>query len=286
MPPSTQVKLLRVLESRSFFRVGGSEPIRVDVRVVTATNRSLKESVALGEFREDLFFRLNVLTMYLPPLRERRSDIPILVKRFIKQFSEEHNRSFRGITAEAMQLLMGAPWPGNVRELRNLIESMVVLAPGQEIRASDIPTDVREGRRRLLPIHVPGKADGGSSVGGKELEFIFRTLVELKLQIEELQRRMDHAPSRHAPDMIEVGRHEPYEEIEEATAIDLTEEEPEEESGPVLYRPGMTMVEVERAAIEGALRDTRGNRREAAEHLGIGERTLYRKIKEYGLREQ
>ena len=145
MPLSVQVKLLRVLESRTFFRVGGVQPIKVDVRVIAATNRSLRDGVALGEFRDDLYYRLNVLNIYLPPLRERRDDIPLLVRRFIGEIAKQHDRPFRGITAEAMQRLVEAPWPGNVRQLRNLIESMVVLAPGTEIRASDIPSDILEG---------------------------------------------------------------------------------------------------------------------------------------------
>ena len=141
------MKLLRVLESRTFFRVGGSQPIKVDVRVIAATNRPLRDAVAIGDFRDDLYYRLNVLNIYLPPLRERREDIPLLVRRFIREFAKAHDRTFRGITPEAMQRLVSAPWPGNVRQLRNLIESMVVLAPGAEIRASDIPADILDGPR-------------------------------------------------------------------------------------------------------------------------------------------
>src|SRR5882757_7541529 len=183
MPPPTQVKLLRVLEDRSFFRVGGTQPINVDVRVIAASNRSLKEAVALGTFRDDLFYRLNVLSVYLPPLRERRSDIPLLVRTFIAEFAKQHDRNFRGITPDAQQILVDADWPGNVRQLKNLIESMVVLAPEGEIRSRDIPPDIREGSRGL-----PVRIETGRTVAGKELEFIFRTLVELKLQIEELRR--------------------------------------------------------------------------------------------------
>jgi DNA-binding NtrC family response regulator len=278
MPPSTQVKLLRVLENRTFFRVGGSEAIRVDVRVLAATNKLLRESVALGDFREDLYFRLNVLSIYLPPLRERKSDIPLLVKRFVKRFAEEHNRSFRGITAEAMQLLVNAHWPGNVRQLRNLVESMVVLAPGQEIRASDIPADVRDEGTRLLPMPLERSGD---KLQGKELEFIFHSLVELKMQIEELRRRIDERP-RSSMQEIEIGSRADYDDSINAEAIDLTEDaELVDEPEPVLYRPGMTMADVERAAIEAALHENNGNRRKAAEKLGIGERTLYRKIKEF-----
>ena len=153
MPPATQVKLLRVLEDRSFFRVGGTQPIHVDVRVTAATNKSVKEAVALETFRDDLYYRLNVLSVYLPPLRERRSDIPLLVRTFIAEFAKTHDRNFRGITPDAMQILVDADWPGNVRQLKNLIESMVVLAPEGEIRASDIPRDIRE-RTRTLPVRI------------------------------------------------------------------------------------------------------------------------------------
>jgi DNA-binding NtrC family response regulator len=265
---STQVKLLRVLESRTFFRVGGVQPIKVNVKVIAATNRPLRDAVALGEFRDDLYYRLNVLNIYLAPLRERREDIPLLVRRFIREFGKAHDRTFRGITPEAMQRLVSAPWPGNVRQLRNLIESMVVLAPGAEIRASDIPADILEGPGSLLPVRILNRDQPGH-----ELEFILRSLVELKLQVEELRRRLDDQPQR--VQVIELGDH--------ATVADVLSEGDGDGDQPVVYRAGMTMAEVEKAAIEAALREYRGNRRKAAEVLGIGERTLYRKIKAYRL---
>jgi DNA-binding NtrC family response regulator len=270
IPAATQVKLLRVLEDRSFFRVGGTQPIRVDVRVLASTNRPLKDAVALGEFRDDLYYRLNVLNIYLPPLRQRKMDIPMLVRRFIAEFARMHDRQFHGITPEALQILVDAEWPGNVRQLRNLIESMVVLAPQGEIRASDIPEDIRD-RGRALPVRVLGAS---REVAGKELEFIFRSLVELKLQVEELRRRLDDRPVPHRVEVIEV---DPHGAPLAAVAAGPTAEE------AVLYRSGMSMADVERAAIEAALKDTQGNRRKAAEVLGIGERTLYRKIKQYAI---
>ena len=278
-PPATQVKLLRVLEDRSFFRVGGTQPIKVDVRVIAATNKAIKEQVALGRFRDDLFYRLNVLSIYLPPLRERRSDIPLLVRRFIAEFAAQHERLFKGITPEALQIIVDADWPGNIRQLRNLIESMVVLAPEGEIRASDIPPDIRE-HFRGLPVRftangVPEGMGAGAGAGGQELAFILHSLVELKLQVEELRRRLDQGPQR--VEVIEVG---PGSGVSAPPALVEGEHAPQ---GELLYRPGMTMAEVERAAIEAALRDTKGNRRKAAEVLGIGERTLYRKLKEYAL---
>jgi DNA-binding NtrC family response regulator len=272
VPASVQVKLLRVLESRTFFRVGGVQPIKVDVRVVAATNKTLRDSVALGEFRDDLYYRLNVLNIYLPPLRERRSDIPLLVRRFILELAKQHDRTFKGITTEAMERLVEAPWPGNVRQLRNLIESMVVLAPGSEIRASDIPADILEGAGRLLPVKVTPAA----GVAGQEFEFILRSIMDLRIQIEDLRRRLESRPER--VQVIEVGGGDQHPEAE---VLPLTEEE--EVPATVVYRPGMTMAEVEKLAIQAALTEFRGNRRKAAEVLGIGERTLYRKIKAYKL---
>jgi DNA-binding NtrC family response regulator len=277
IPLSTQVKLLRVLESRTFFRVGGTQPIKVNVRVIAATNRSLRDAVALGEFRDDLYYRLNVLNIYLPPLRERRGDIPLLVRRFIREFAKAHERQFRGIAPEALQRLVSAPWPGNVRQLRNLIESMVVLAPGAEIRASDIPPDVMDGGGTLLPMRLvsagQGSGAGALGPGGPEFEFILRSLVDLRLQIEEMRRRLDEHPQR--VQVIDLGDH--------AQVTDVTSEVERDGEQPVLYRPGMTMAEVEKATIGAALREYKGNRRRAAEILGIGERTLYRKIKAYHL---
>ncbi|NOT06920.1 MAG: sigma-54-dependent Fis family transcriptional regulator [Gemmatimonadales bacterium] len=276
IPLSVQVKLLRVLESRTFFRVGGIQPIKVDVRVVAATNRSVKESVSLGEFREDLYYRLNVLTVYLPPLRERREDIPLLVRRFIREFSAMHDRPFRGITAEAMHRLVEAPWPGNVRQIRNLVESMVVLAPGTEIRASDIPGDILEGAPVVLPVlhHSAGRAGGASAgVGTAELEFILRGLMDLRLQVEELRRRLDDRGAK-----IQVI------EVPESALTPIEVDQTGPMSPPdVIYRHGMTMADVERATIAAALKECQGNRRQAAAKLGIGERTLYRKIREFKL---
>jgi DNA-binding NtrC family response regulator len=231
--------------------------------------------VNIGDFRDDLYYRLNVLFIYLPPLRERRSDIPLLVRRFIAEFAKQHDRRFKGITAEALEILINADWPGNVRQLRNLIESMVVLAPEGEIRASDIPRDIRE-RGRGLPVRVLGAT---RDVAGKELEFIFRSLVELKLQVEELRRRLEDHPT-HRVEVIEVEpRHAAL------AAVDAGGLEPSLAPETVLYRAGMSMADVERATIETALKEHRGNRRKAAEVLGIGERTLYRKLKQYAIAE-
>ncbi len=139
LPLAMQVKLLRVLENRSFQRVGGTESVEVDIRVVAATNRDLKEMVAQGTFREDLYYRLNVVDIRLPALKDRRDDIPLLTARFIHELAERNHVPVTGITPAAMKLLEAYDWPGNVRELRNTIEKMVVLSVGGQLDVADVP---------------------------------------------------------------------------------------------------------------------------------------------------
>ncbi|PLX41353.1 MAG: nif-specific transcriptional activator NifA [Deltaproteobacteria bacterium] len=142
IPPNIQVKLLRVIQEREFERLGGKEPIKVDVRIIAATNRNLSEEVAKGRFREDLFYRLNVVPIKLPPLRERKEDIPLLSYHFLKKFCEENSRKVEGFTHEAMARLVEYDWPGNVRELENMVERMVVLSRGSQLTEVDLPGEI------------------------------------------------------------------------------------------------------------------------------------------------
>jgi two-component system response regulator HydG len=206
MPLETQAKLLRVIETREVTPVGGNAARRFDVRIVAASNKNLRDLVKEGRFREDLFFRLAVVTVELPALRERSGDVPLLVDHFLGELAREHGRSVRGITPEARAALVRYPWPGNVRELRNVIESMVLLARGEVLDLADLPAEILE----------KGASPRGAS-GHYELA-------------------------------------------------------------------GRAVSEVERDLIVANLRLTGGNREQAAKILGIGERTLYRKLKEYGLR--
>ncbi len=185
-----------------------------------------------------------------------------------------------------MQRLVDARWPGNVRQLRNLIESMVVLAPGTEIRASDIPPDIVEGAPTVLPVLAAGAAWGGGP-DSQQLQFILRSIMDLRRQVEDLKSRLGEGdssyPSTHPHPHPHPHPASPVRVIEvPETFVPLGEVE-EEKEPEIVYRKGMTMAEIERAAIDAALRENGGNRRQAAQTLGIGERTLYRKIKEYGL---
>jgi len=171
IPHATQVKLLRVLQEGEFERVGGTQTIRVDVRVIAATNADLQRAVADGRFREDLFYRLNVITIEIPPLRDRREDIPLLVQHFIEKYTRLAGKKVKGITPEALDQLQKLDWPGNVRELENVIERAVVLATGDLITQADIPPagEDQDG-------HPPIPFRVGQALADLEREAIQRTL--------------------------------------------------------------------------------------------------------------
>ncbi len=160
LSPDMQVKLLRVLQERTFERVGGVEPVESDIRLVAATNKNLAEEIAAGNFREDLFYRLNVVEVNIPPLRERREDIPYLAAHFLENFSRENNKSFQGFTPEAMDYLSAYEWPGNVRQLENVIERCVVLAHQEMVGVEDLPPEIKDEESQfksavdLLPARV------------------------------------------------------------------------------------------------------------------------------------
>ena len=153
-----QVKLLRVLQEGQFYRIGGTTPVTVDVRIIAATNRELEKEIESGKFREDLFYRLNVIRINLPPLRERREDIPLLVNYLLEKKSSENNKPIPAITKEAMDVLINHPWYGNVRELENAIERAVVMGDGKEIKVENLPLDIiREKMIKTPAIGVPLK---------------------------------------------------------------------------------------------------------------------------------
>ncbi|TFH15745.1 MAG: sigma-54-dependent Fis family transcriptional regulator [Lentisphaerales bacterium] len=178
--PATQTKLLRVLEERCFERVGGNKTIEVDIRLIVATNKNLKQLVEKGVFRDDLYFRLNVVSIELPPLRERRSDIPLLCNSFIHELSERNAKPVLSLSPEAAKLLEACAWPGNVRELRNIIEKMVVLAKGPRLTARDVPPEIRN-----VTENVKRNADSTSGMAGvvpSSMEQVERMMIATALE--------------------------------------------------------------------------------------------------------
>ncbi len=192
----TQAKILRFLEEKEFNRVGGSKTIKVDVRLITATNKDLPQLVKKGQFREDLYYRINVVPILLPPLRERREDIPLLINHFIQKFSEENKKEVKGVSQQAMELLMNYEWPGNVRELENLIERIIALTPNQTIEANELP----------LPIVNQSKTNGlKESVLSGQISFSKAEEEFEKEIILDALRRANFIQS-HAAEMLGISR--------------------------------------------------------------------------------
>jgi len=200
---ATQVKILRVLGERVFERVGGNKPIQADVRLVAATNRDLARMVAEGKFREDLYFRLNVVQLHLPPLRDRSEDIPLLAEHFLREAARENEKPVRELTSDAMKCLLAYPWPGNVRELRAAIEHGVVMANGPKITLRDLPVAVRES----APAGTAARGPLPLNLGETEISLMRRALAECKgnrtLAAEKLgiSRRTLHRKLREHPEL-------------------------------------------------------------------------------------
>ncbi len=193
IPIEMQVKLLRVLQESEFERVGGIKTIKVDVRLVTATNRDLLQEIGAGTFREDLFYRLNVVPIHIPPLRERREDIPLLVEHFIAKFNERLRKQVTSIAPDAIERLIAHPWPGNIRELENLMERTVLFCEGTQIRVSDLPPEISHLQPLALPIPAaaaaPAESTGVAPPAGSLKEAV-RAQTE-RVERELIQRALD-----------------------------------------------------------------------------------------------
>ncbi|MBW7887914.1 MAG: sigma-54-dependent Fis family transcriptional regulator [Bacteroidetes bacterium] len=266
LPPATQVKFLRILENGEFLRVGSSVARKVDVRVIAATNKDLEQEVRNGNFRQDLYYRLRSVNIRIPPLRDRREDIPELFEKFVAEFSERNNIPFNGITPEAMTELQNYYWQGNVRELRNVVESMLVIERGKKIEVDDVRRYLHtehSGAQRMLPALLQKHNDFD------ERQLILRALIDMKADILELKNMIasisgeGHPLSDHQPVMLQPG----------VSVKNIGSSVPET----------LSIGEMERRMIENSLKKYHGNRRLAANELKISERTLYRKIKEYNL---
>lgn len=256
MPLSTQVKLLRVLESGEYMRVGSSTARRTDVRVIAATNKLLEYEVQQKYFRPDLYFRLRSVNIHLPPLRNRKEDIPAFVEQFVKEISDKNKIHFGGFTVDAAELLMSYSWPGNIRELRNAVESMLVLESGKRLDGYDVRKYFREQPSALTDRNLPVVSN--KTVEQAERELIYRALVDLKSNIIDLKELL-------------------AEQRSDAGELQSSHKQSNNNNGV------LTIDEMERRMISSSLERNKGNRRLAARELNISERTLYRKIKDYGL---
>ncbi len=277
LPPGTQVKFLRILENGEFMRVGSAVPRKVDVRVIAATNKDLEAQVRLGNFRPDLFYRLRSINIHIPPLRERKEDIPLFVEHFAQEFAERSKINFAGVSPEAMALLENYRWDGNVRELRNAIESILVIQQGKVIRAEDVKKHLKGYTEfhfdRHLPVHLHKTAEQA------ERELIYRALLDMKNDIMQIKSYLaDREQSGYRGPVSVQPDDTSYGTTVRSRPVGIGEQEAES-----VEVDAVSLDEMERRMIMNALRKFRGNRRMAASALNISERTLYRKIKEYGL---
>lgn len=251
MPLDLQTRLLRVLSDGHYYRVGGHAPLRANVRVIAATHQDLESRVRAGQFREDLFHRLNVIRLRLPPLRERREDIPLLVRHFLQKSAQELKVDPKQLSAEAMQALSQLAFPGNVRQLENLCHWLTVMAPGQLVRVEDLPVEVRQ----------PVAGDAGASAAQVDHAPVARMVIAESASI----------PQPGAADWQELLRQEV------ARTLSLSAE------APLGGRMHVWEKAFETAVLGVALKHTRGRRMEAAQLLGIGRNTMTRKIAELNL---
>jgi DNA-binding NtrC family response regulator len=259
LPAATQVKFLRILETGEYMRVGSSTPRKANVRVIAATNKELEFEVKQGNFRADLYFRLRSINIRIPPLRERREDIPLLAEEFAKQICQKNKITFGGFANESKEIMTNYHWPGNVRELKNIIESVLILEKGKKIEASDLRKHLGRDHdlNRHLPVYTPKSLDQA------ERELILRALLDMKSDINEIK------------DMLQQRSQTPI----ITHAVDAAFDDSNPDDSPTIE----PVTEIERRAIIGALERYKGNRRLASRALNISERTLYRKIKEYNL---
>lgn len=267
LPMNTQVRLLRVLESGEFMKVGSSEIIKVDVRVVAATNVNIQKAIQEGKFREDLFYRLNTINIKLPPLRERKEDIHLLFRKFAADFADRYRIPAVRLEEEAVDLLESYSWPGNIRQLKNICEQMSAVEHNRMISAEVI--------RQFIPKENPTPIlynKNSSNTDFSEREILYKVLFDMKNDLNELKRVTN--------ELIE-GKISDLPNLQEDDYFIPTTENTSKKAAENTELEIRTLQEQEKLLIQQSLTRHQGKRKETAEELGISERTLYRKIKEY-----
>lgn|SRR5690554_3316544 len=298
LPLQTQVRLLRVLETGEFIKVGSSKVIKTNVRIIAATNVNMDLAIRDGKFREDLFYRLNSVPIHLPPLRERKEDIPLLFRRFALDFADKYNMPAVRLTDEATALLENYPWPGNIRQLKNITEQISVIEEERSITPEILQRYLPDMSESRLPALVKQEHAAGDFT---EREILYKFLFEMRQDITDLKSivleliqnnhqsgdLVHHAAIKRLYDGTEppaspgpredfaAGHGEAY-DISTGDEMPIHEHEEVEES--------LSLEDTERELIRKALAKHNNRRNAAAKELGISERTLYRKIKEYNLK--
>ena len=279
MSPSAQVRLLRVLEAREITRLGSTQARKVDVRLIASTNRDLQQAVVDGGFRRDLYYRLKVVEIPIPPLRRRPEDVPILIEHFVELYHKEHGVAPIELDSESLETLQGYNWPGNVRELKNLVERLMILSVKRQIGRDDVVGHLEDldGNVSLgeavpnLPIHLSKTPEES------QRDLLYWAILEVARDVKELKAFLKGARTEvqslpvyasDAPSFPERGTEVEYKEADSSVSM---------------HKQVIPLREVERETIALALRTTGGHRKKAAKLLDMPERTLYRKIQQYDL---
>lgn len=312
-PKNIQVKLLRVLESGEYFRVGSSKMFTTNVRVIAATNKYLWDEVNKGNFREDLYYRLDTVKIKLPPLRERPEDVVPIFRKFVTEFSSRYDSVFKGFSDEARELLISYRWPGNVRELRNVAEQLVVLEKSQFIDKERLKKYLKgrqhQGSADNLPVVASTNKneteDDFKSSSSQDPTLIYRALVEMRTDLSDLKKMLakflyssfsnkeikalpEAMPRDFDPNDISVYTNKDGEESLGVRSMERDSDDDEEDDEPTIdtFFTDDEIPSIEKAEkflIQQALKKFEGNRRKASEALGVSERTLYRKLDQYEL---
>lgn len=307
MPLGTQARLLRVLENGEFIKVGSSKVLKTNVRVITATNVNLLKAVEKGKFREDLYYRLNTVPIYVPPLRERGEDVVLLFRKFTSDFSEKYKVRPITLDAEAQQLLMRYPFPGNIRQLKNLAEQISLLEEEREVNGQTLAKYLPADNSRL-PMAISGMGSGSESSDFSERDLLYKVLFDMKKDMNDLKKLVLESYQSGGINQSIIQKHQGlFEDMESSFSpkepaetspnyqgpfvLDsqksnkMNEEDYEEDAiEDIIHEEddnSLSLEKKEKELILKALRKHNNKRKYAASDLGISERTLYRKIKEY-----
>lgn len=273
LPLSTQVRLLRVLESGEFIKVGSSTPIKTNVRVIAATNINIPQSIKDGKFREDLYYRLNTVSIFIPPLRERKEDISLLFRKFASDFAEQYNTPSIRLDKEAMDIITNYNWPGNIRQLKNFVSQLSVIEKERNISAQTILDSLPENKNSSnTPILFEDKNKADLS----EREILYKVLFDMKRDLTELKKITFDL-------MKKDGQTETTQVFNDLSENEITLVSHDTTNKPEESDSSFSLADHEKMLIKQSLEKHNGKRKLAADELGISERTLYRKIKEFNL---
>ena len=290
LPLSTQVRLLRVLETGEFFKVGSSQSQKTNVRVVAATNVDIPKAIQTGRFREDLYYRLNTVPIFIPPLRERTDDIHLLFRKFSRDFAEKYNMPVIKLDGMALQALLSYSWPGNVRQLKNITEQISIIEQNREINVETLQNYLPDAFASKLPAVFSGDIIDQKTFNS-EREILYQILFDMKKDMNELKQLVNEI--MHERESGIPVREKVFKPFDKESNSIYTPQDPsirisnisneKVEDTEIFEEESLSLEEKEKELILKALEKNHGKRKLAAHELGISERTLYRKIKEYDL---